>query len=131
MKTLIRTQIISFVLGIAWLIFLNILTFLHNPNQFTFKYVSGFLWIFSIFLTISLILNVRKYIGRRWIALPLIFFPYLFIYQFFFPLIQKAIGIGNDAYYLTFDYLTLSTMSIMTASVLIGTLLGILFSKKK
>jgi hypothetical protein len=130
MKMFIRTQIISFFFGVAWLLLLNILTILQNPKQFTIKYMNGFLWIFAFFLTISLIINIRKYIGRKWTALPLIFLPYVLIYQFFFPLMQKSIGIGNKAYYVTFDYLTLSTIPIMTASLLIGTFLGILLSKK-
>lgn len=130
MKTFLRTQAVAIFFSIGWIVYLNLITFLNNPNLGTIRYIDTFIWLFAIVLTIIYLIIVRNYIGRSWLAFPLIFFPYLLVYQYIFPLIQRAIGIGGSGYYVTFDFISIRTTSIVSMSVFIATLLGIMLSKR-
>lgn len=131
MEIFIRTQVVSIIFSLGWVVYINIITFLSNPTKRTIKYTDLLIWLLALILTIVYTLITRKYIGRKWLALPLVFLPYLLIYQFLFPAIQRVIGIGGLGYYLSFSYFSSETAHIMSSVVLISTLLGIILARKE
>jgi hypothetical protein len=130
MKFFLRTQVVSILFGLGWLLFLNLLTYLHDPAKGTMMYIDRLSWLFALVLIIFGIVTVKNFIGRRWLALILIPIPFVLVYQPLFPILQKATGIGSNGYDLAFDFLLVKTGFFMIVSVLTATLLGILFAKK-
>jgi uncharacterized membrane protein len=130
MKLFLRTQLVSIMFGLGWILLLNILTYLHHPAKGTMMYIDWLSLLLALVITVIGIVMVKNFIGRRWLALILIPIPFLLVYQPLFPILQKAMGIGSNGYFIAFDFLLVKMGYIMTLSVLTGTLLGILFAKK-
>jgi len=127
----LRSQAVAIIFSLGYVVYLNILVFLNDPSRGTLMYMDGFIWGLAIIWTIIYMVIVRKYIGRQWLALPLIFLPYLLVYHYLFTFLEKVVGIGGMGYDLIFDFIYNETTYVMVLSVLIATVLGIVFSKNR
>lgn len=129
MKTFLKSQLVSIFFGVSWILYLNLIAFLNHPSR-AIMYIDWFVWGIPLFLTLIFIFIVKNYLGRKWVALPLVFFPYLLIYQPLFIRIQTALGFGSEGHREVIQFFSILTGTAMITSVLLALLIGILMAKK-
>lgn len=125
----IRTQIVAFLLGVGWIFYFNLLAFLHHPNR-AIEYTTPLKFGLLVVIGLLYFLFMKNYIGRRWLALPLIFLPYLFIYHPLFPILQQYMKIGSIGHLLNVEFFTMSTGHLFLMILFVTTILSILFSRR-
>lgn len=130
MKTFLKTQIISIFFGVCWILYLNVLAFLNHPTR-AIMIIDWFVWGLALGLTVFYVFLIKRLIGRKWVALPLILLPYWFLYQPIFSKIQTFVGIGNQVHNEMIYFFSLITGTIMAVSPLLGLVIGMLLSKNK
>jgi hypothetical protein len=128
MKLLIKTQLLSIIFAIFWVIFLNILAFFNQPGR-AMEHINLFVYGFAILFALVYFVLTKYVIGRIWLAVPLVIIPYLMIYQ---PLLQRfMISMVSNGYGLSIKFLALSTGTIHFLAILIAVVFGIVFSNPR
>lgn len=129
MLLFIRTQIVALLLGIGWIFYLNLLAFFHHPNR-AIEYITPLKYGLLVVVGLLYFLFMKNYLGRRWMALLLIFLPYLFIYHPLFPILQQYMNIGSKGHLLNVEFFSLSTSHLFLMLAFVTTTLSILFSRR-
>lgn len=128
MKLLIKTQLLSIIFAIFWVIFLNILAFFNQPGR-AMEHINMFVYGFAILFAVVYFVLTKYVIGRIWLAVPLVIIPYLMIYQ---PLLQRfMISMVSNGYGLSIKFLALSTGTLHLFAILISLVFGIVFSNPR
>jgi hypothetical protein len=126
MRFLIKTQILAILFAVFWVLYLNIVAFFDQPGR-ALQYINWFVFGFAILLTIIYFLMTKYFIGRNWMAVPLILLPYFLIYQPFFERLQSSLA--NDNYRMMINFLSRSTGTLHVITMLFGIMVGIMFSR--
>jgi hypothetical protein len=128
MKIMIKTQVLSIIFAIIWVIFLNILAFLDQPER-VLQYINWFVFGFAGLFAIISFLLTKKVIGHNWRAVPLVIFPYLLIYS---PFLKGIIlSLVNKSYGMIFNFLAASTATLYFITLLISLVFGVIFSNRQ
>lgn len=126
MKFLVKTQIFAVLLVIFWVIYLNVLAFFDQPGR-ALQYINWFVYGLAIVLAIFYFLMTKVFIGRNWMAVPLIVIPYFLLYK---PLAQQMLlSVTNARYGMTLKFFALSTGTTYLLAIIFGLGLGILFTR--
>ncbi|WP_312470856.1 hypothetical protein [Neobacillus sp.] len=126
MRSLIKTQILAILFAFFWVLYINIVAFFDQPGR-ALQYINWFVFGFAILLTIIYFLMTKYFIGRNWMAVPLILLPYFLIYQPFFERLQSSLV--NDDYRMMINFLSRSTGTLHVITMLFGIMVGIMFSR--
>lgn len=128
MRLLIKTQVISIIFAIFWVLYLNILTFFNQPGR-AMEHINWFVYGFAILFAIVYFGLTKYVIGRNWLAVPLVIIPYLMVYQ---PILQRFLfSMVSKEYGMILKFLALSTGTIHLLAILISLVFGIVFSNRR
>ena len=127
MKLLLKTQILSIIIAIFWIVYLNVLALFDQPGPIL-QYLNWFVYGFALLLTIIYFLLTKYIIGHRWLAIPLVIVPFLMIYQPIFERVLLSLVAKN--YGMTFNFLSLSTGATHLMAMLIGLVFGIIYTNR-
>ena len=128
MKLLIKTQVLSIIFAIFWVLYLNLLAFFNQPGR-AMEHINLFVFGFVVLFAIVYFVLTKFVIGRNWLAVPLVIIPYLMIYQ---PILQRMmISMVSKGYGMIIKFLALSTGTIHLLAILISMVVGIVLSNKR
>lgn len=128
MKILFKTQVLSITFAIIWVVCLNILAFLDQPER-ALQYINWFVYGFAVLFAIISFLLTKYVIGHNWLAVPLVLVPYLIIYTPFFKGIM--LSLVSKSYGMIINFLSISTGTIYLMAILISLVFGIIFSNRR
>ena len=127
MKLLIKTQVLSIIFAIFWVIYINILAFFDQPGRILL-YLNWFVYGFAVLFAIIYILLTKYVIGHKWLAVPLVIIPYLIIYK---PILEEILlRFVSKSYGMIINFLALSTGTIQLIAILFSLVFGIMFSNR-
>jgi hypothetical protein len=128
MKILIKTQVLSIIFAIIWVVYLNILAFLDQPER-ALQYINWFVYGFAVLFAFISFLLTKYVIGHNWLAVPLVLIPYLIIYSPFFKGIM--LSIVNESYGMIINFLSISTGTLFLIALIFSMVIGIIFSNRQ
>ena len=128
MPYIVKTQVISIIVSVFWLLYLNIIAFFDTPGR-AMEHINMYVYGFAaIFLLID-VLMFRRTIRGDWTSLPLILIPELVLYQpILFKLISALIPNGYDT---TLRFLSASLGMIYILTTAIAIIIGIMVGRVK
>ena len=128
MKFLLRTQVVSILLALFWIICLAVLAFLDQPGR-ALQYINSFVYGFAFLFAVIGFLFTKYFLGRKWLAVPVVLIPYFLLYK---PVFQKIlVSIANESYGAIIKFLALSIEATYLLAVIFGLCLAILFSRQQ
>jgi hypothetical protein len=128
MKILIKTQVLSIVFAIFWVLYLNILAFFDQPGR-ALQHLNWFVFGFAFLFAIIYLVLIKYVIGYYWLAVPLVILPYLLIYQ---PFLERILlSLVSKSYGMMLKFLSQSTGTTYLIAILFGLVFGIMFSKRQ
>ena len=126
MKFFVKTQVFAIIMALFWIIYLSVLAFLDQPGR-ALQYINSFVNGFAILFAVIYFLLTKYFIGRNWLAVPLVLIPYFLLYKPVFE--QVLLSLANESYSMTLNFLSLSTGSTHLLAIIFGLGLGIMFSR--
>ncbi|MEH7076855.1 hypothetical protein [Neobacillus drentensis] len=127
MRFLLKTQVLSIIIAILWIVYLNILALLDQPGPIL-QYLNWFVYGFALVLMVIYLLLTKYIIGHRWLAIPLVIVSYLMIYK---PILENILlNLVNKSYGMSINFLSLSTGATHLMAMLIGLVFGIIYSNR-
>ncbi|WP_160718910.1 hypothetical protein [Bacillus sp. USDA818B3_A] len=126
MQYLLKTQIVSILLTLCWIIYLVILAFLDQPDR-ALRYINTFVFGLAIFMAIIYFVLSRKLIGRNWSGLILVLISYFLLYKPAFE--EGLLKITSESYGDIIKFLSISTSTVHLLAIIFGIGSGILFSR--
>jgi hypothetical protein len=126
MRFFIKTQVLAILFAFFGVIYLNVLAFFDQPGR-ALQYINWFVYGLAILFAVIYIFMTQYFIGRNWLAVPLVLIPYFLLYQPIFHRIQSSLV--NEGYGRLVNFLSISTGSIYLITIIFGLFLGILFSR--
>ena len=127
MKLLLKTQVLSIIIALFWIVYLNILAVFDQPGPIL-QYLNWFVYGFAGLLVIIYLLLTKYIIGHKWLAIPLVIVPFLVIYQ---PILERVLlSLVNKNYGMTINFLSLSTGATHLMAMLLALVFGIILSNQ-
>ncbi|OIK10528.1 hypothetical protein BIV60_20750 [Bacillus sp. MUM 116] len=123
---LIRTQVMAITLAVLRIIYLNVLAFFDQPER-ALQYINWYVYGLAILVGILAFFLTRYFIGRSWLAVLLVLFSYLIIYQPILLSMQEALLGNTTGYYGIINFLAISTGLIYLVITAFGMVLGFWF----
>lgn len=125
-RFLIKTQVVAILFALFWIIYLSVLAFLDQPGR-ALQYINSFVNGFAILLAVIYFLLTKYFIGRNWLAVPLVLISYFLLYKPVFE--QVLLSLANESYSMTLNFLSISTGGTHLLALIFGLGLGIMFSR--
>ncbi|EKN70788.1 hypothetical protein BABA_02954 [Neobacillus bataviensis LMG 21833] len=126
MKFLLKTQVVSLLMALFWIMYLALVAFLDQPGR-ALQYINLFVYGFAILFAVIYFLLTKYLLGRNWLAVPLVLVPYFLLYK---PVFQRAlVSIANESYGAIIKFLALSTGVTFLLATISGLCLAILFTR--
>jgi len=126
MRFFVKTQVLAIIIALFWIIYLSVLAFLDQPGR-ALQYINSFVNGFAILFAVIYFLLTKYFIGRNWLAVPLVLIPYFLVYK---PVFQQVlISLANESYSMTLNFLSLSTGATHLLAIICGLGFGIMFSR--
>lgn len=128
MKFLIKTQVIAIVFSVLWIVYLNIMAFFDQPNR-AMQNINMFVYGFAVMIGVIYLILTKSFLEKRWIAIPIVLFTDLFLYQ---PLFLKILStILSKEYEAVVIFFSIATGSVNLLTTTLGLFIGIILTRPK
>jgi hypothetical protein len=128
MRFFLKTQVLAILFAVLWVVYLNILAFLDQPER-ALQYINWFVYGFAVLFGVIYFLLTKYFLDSQRLSAPLVLIPFLFLYQ---PLAQKALlSLVSGGYEGIIHFLSRATSTVHLFAILIGVVFGAMFSRRQ